>query len=223
MALMSWVRIDDHMADHPKILVLGELEPFAVTLQLRALCWSSRYSTDGFIAEKVVQALVRGFPAQDWPTVMMDAGLWDKAKGGWRVHDYLTYNPSRAQVLASRESARERMGKLRNGSLNVRTNIPGSSSEVHDSPSPSPTTTAWTREAVHDWVTAYGGKPSYGKLGRQLKPLLETYTWAEIRPAWCRYLAATKGQYASAQRFTETFGDWYKSAKDNYLRPEDLA
>jgi len=37
---------------------------------------------------------------------MVQAGLWDGRDGGYWVHDYLDYNPSRAEVLSRREQQR---------------------------------------------------------------------------------------------------------------------
>jgi hypothetical protein len=39
---------------------------------------------------------------------MIAAGLWEAANGGYMIHDFLVYNPSRKQVLEERERGRER-------------------------------------------------------------------------------------------------------------------
>src|SRR6266702_3713986 len=90
---MSWLRIDDHFADHPKLLRAG---PIAGWLHLAGLCYSARHLTDGFLPIEAVGTLVR-------------VGLWEEWRDedtflGYRIHDYLKYNPSRAEVEGERES-----------------------------------------------------------------------------------------------------------------------
>lgn len=49
----------------------------------------------------------------DWPRLLVDAGLWERAKGGFRIHDHLEYNPSREQVEAERRATAERVTRWR--------------------------------------------------------------------------------------------------------------
>lgn len=128
---MSWVRIDDQFPMHPKIVTAG---PLAEVLQERAACYASRQLTDGFIPFAVLPLLLVGFerlffdgkPAldYDWPGLMMsirvpgcDVGLWEKTDGGWLVHDYLDYNPSRYDIeqLRKTKSRAGRSGGLAKG------------------------------------------------------------------------------------------------------------
>src|SRR5205085_3339264 len=129
-----------NMAYHPKVLGFGQLAPLAIALQIRALCWSSRFLTDGKIPAEAIPRLLAGFAecsrelrtkfatrraakCIEWPAMMVRAGLWDEIPNqGYMIHDYLQYNPSRAQVLAAREAARERMHRVRNSSQNVQPN-----------------------------------------------------------------------------------------------------
>lgn len=39
---------------------------------------------------------------------LMAAGLWEMANGGYQLHDFLVYNPSKKQVLEERDRGRER-------------------------------------------------------------------------------------------------------------------
>jgi len=124
---MSWVRIDDAFDDHPKIL---KLSPFAVTLHVRALCWCSRHMTDGFVPEEAIERLTFGLTLNDadentlWPEAaasiedeLRRAELWEKCAGGWSIHDYLKYNPSRKSILSQRriKSDAGRQGGIRSG------------------------------------------------------------------------------------------------------------
>lgn len=100
--LVTWVRIDQDFADHPKVLAVG---PLGGMLQVRALCYCARHLTDGFVPERALPTLTADMDlgADAMRDIMVGAGLWDPADGGFQIHDYLTYNPSREIVLAERE------------------------------------------------------------------------------------------------------------------------
>lgn len=98
---MTWAKIDDHMPEHPKIVPAG---PLALALQVRAICYCARHLTDGFLPALMVGSLTYDLGNRDWPKVMTDAELWeyDEARSGFIVHDYLDYNPSKAEVQQTR-------------------------------------------------------------------------------------------------------------------------
>ena len=133
---MSWVRIDDQFPDHPKAIAIG-LE--GQGLQLAAICYCSRQLTDGFLPAAVLPRLTgMGEKAsQVWGRRMVAACLWEAVPGGFRIHDYLEYQPTREWILQKRaaESARKR-GGIR-PTLNDPTPTPlPTSSHVHPTPSP---------------------------------------------------------------------------------------
>lgn len=67
----------------------------------------------------------------------------------------------------------------------------------------------WSAEAVDDWQERYGpATAAAGKILGGLSPLLKHYKWAEVRPAWQRYLRETTHPSPSAANFREQFGDW---------------
>lgn len=105
---MTWVKIDDLMLEHPKIL---RLSSDAFRVHIAAICYSSRNLTDGHILD----AALPGLSATNGITKELErAKVWNRERGrGWVVHDYLVYNRSRAQVLAEREDARARRKKSR--------------------------------------------------------------------------------------------------------------
>lgn len=120
---MSWLRIDDHFADHPKLLRAG---PIAGWLHLAGLCYSARHLTDGFLPIEAVGTLATfngvsitgngqlfSEPVRvitmDLVETLVRVGLWEVWRDGdmflgYRIHDYLKYNPSRAEVEGERES-----------------------------------------------------------------------------------------------------------------------
>lgn len=116
---MSWARLDDGFADHPKILDLSDA---AFRLHVCALCLSSRRSTDGFIATRDLRILagmmldtVDLSPLVQELTKARDpyAPLWEAKEGGWEIHDFLEYNPPAELVEKQKARARERMKRLR--------------------------------------------------------------------------------------------------------------
>ena len=131
-----WVKLDDGFADHPKVI---QLNPLAVTMQVRALCYASRHLTDGFIPAGAVPQLLAGFERVimrdtpddgrsardvDWAGLMVEAGLWDRVEHGYLVHDFLDYNPSKSDVLKERKKTRDRITKLRrNGRVKSPQNV----------------------------------------------------------------------------------------------------
>jgi hypothetical protein len=110
---MSWIKIDDQYSHHPKIIITGAI---GVAIHVASLCYSSRYLTDGFIPQNalpLVLSIIDGpgiipeIKAMNWPQIMVDSGLWEKADGGYLIHDYLVYNPRKDKVLADRKAKSE--------------------------------------------------------------------------------------------------------------------
>ena len=55
--------------------------------------------TSGMVGEDVDMAWVI--------RLLVEAGLWEEVPGGYRVHDYLDYQPSKDEVITEREKKRE--------------------------------------------------------------------------------------------------------------------
>lgn len=110
---MTWVKIDDGFYQHPKLVRAG---PVGMALQIAALCYCNRNLTDGYLPEEAVPLLIAG--GMEVVPKMLELGLWGEVVGGYRVHDYLEYQPSREQVEAARKANAERVRRWRNGSSN---------------------------------------------------------------------------------------------------------
>jgi hypothetical protein len=67
---------------------------------------------------------------------------------------------------------------------------------------------AWVQTLGEAWIKIYGGIPSYGQIGKHLKPLVESQPFEVVEGHWGRYLAATEPRFASPARFAQTFGGW---------------
>jgi hypothetical protein len=123
---MPWTRLDDLFAQHPKMQAAG---PLGLALQTAALCYCNQYLTDGFVPRDVAAKLLRfdnidliddseheHATRMNWQLVvdrLVAVGAWDTVEGGWSIHDFDKYQPTREQVLAEREASRKRQLKLR--------------------------------------------------------------------------------------------------------------
>lgn len=131
---MTWVRLDDGFAQHPKVVAAG---PLAMAMQVAALCYCNKNLTDGFVPWPVAQSLLsweflgqendRGRPVfrigvscgmagddvtcQTAINALLLNGMWEETDGGFQIHDYLDYQPSKAEILALRVT-RSNAGKV---------------------------------------------------------------------------------------------------------------
>ena len=130
---MPWVRVDDRFDEHPKLARVG---PLGWGVWLAGLAYCNRNLTDGFIprasarrladfefeldGETYQLAVTAGMGgtdlSPDWViNLLLEAALWEEVKGGYRVHDYHEYQPSKERVLAERQKNAKRQEKFRNG------------------------------------------------------------------------------------------------------------
>ena len=104
---MAWVKLDDRYFANGKIL---KVSPSAVLLHIASMCHCASALNDGEfpLAELgIICAIAR---VQGPPEVaeLVQAGLWDEtgqcnAVTGYKVHDFLEYNPPAAKVRADRQ------------------------------------------------------------------------------------------------------------------------
>ncbi len=167
---MTWVRLDDQFSDHPKIVTVG---PLAAWLYVCGLCYCGRYLTDGFIPANQVHRLADIDGITPLVTALVTNRLWSQVEGegGYMVHDYLKYNPSREEVEAERaENARrqaewrDKHGKqARNGVTNAVSNPVSNTRPVPDPdphPQPHPDPQPEPRAITPTIVNTHSEKPS---------------------------------------------------------------
>lgn len=132
---MVWARIDDEILDNAKIAKAGV---FGFAMQVAGIAWCCRNLSDGHIPYARVTALLTltsvefdranplalpggpksmagdtGLDPYIVADHLVDVGLWSRTEHGYEIHDFLEYNPSRADVIAERERARKRVEKHR--------------------------------------------------------------------------------------------------------------
>lgn len=111
---MPWAKLDDDFHDHPKLIAAGVI---ATGIQARAISYCADLLTDGHISEGALPGLLTGLngtpppEGPDWPTYMVATGLWDRTARGYRVHDYLDYNPTKKEI-ESRRRLQAKSGRI---------------------------------------------------------------------------------------------------------------
>jgi len=124
---MGWVKLDDGFAEHPKIAAMSDA---ALALWVTSLAYCNRNLTDGFVPHAVGHGQLRYSEGNPVPAIreLEALGSWEAVEGGWKVHDYEDFQPSREGVLATRNATRERVKRHRNGVRNAGSNA-GSNAE----------------------------------------------------------------------------------------------
>lgn len=115
-----WVRIDDRLPRHPKILAAGALlgrdgTSRAIACFLTSLCYCAEHLTDGQVSPEALGTMRQ----QVWnphktAEALATVGLFERIETGYQIHDYHNYNPSAVAVKEkrARDSARKRGGIL---------------------------------------------------------------------------------------------------------------
>ena len=103
---MAWVKLDDSVWSHPKLIGLTDT---AHTLWVRTLCWSAEHLTDGLLPDSV-RNLIGQF-TDSTAKELVDAGLWEETTNGYEIVNYLKWNPSAQKVKDNR--ARDRLRKAK--------------------------------------------------------------------------------------------------------------
>jgi hypothetical protein len=137
---MSWVRLDDQFADHPKVAGLSN---DAFCLHVTAMCWTAKQQTDGKLPSRLLSRLA--WRCQDPATAAAElqaAGVWDKTPEGWEIHDFLVYNPTKEQAaeLAAKRSEAGKAGATARWQSDGKSHgsVDGKTMPPSPSPSPSP-------------------------------------------------------------------------------------
>ena len=122
-----WSKLDDALLTNPKVLIAGDLlgknGPGMVQGMFSlGLMYANKHGTDGHLAKSVVKSFVSHFAE---PLKVADAlvsgGLWEKASGGYQIHDFLDHNFKAEDVQSGRIERAEikaragRIGGLKSG------------------------------------------------------------------------------------------------------------
>lgn len=105
---MTWFRVDDKFAFHPKAVRAGNE---AVGAWVRLGAWSSDQMTDGEIPTDIAMVIANG--KQDVLDQLVTARLLVPVEAGYQMHDFLDWNPSAKQLKRQRKADAERKRGLR--------------------------------------------------------------------------------------------------------------
>lgn len=108
---MAWVKLTDDFPKNIKVISAG-LE--ARALYITALCHCNENLTDGFVDSRFLVSLgiLTGLSdAQASANRLVEVGLWEQCDGGYKVHDYHDYNPTRAEVIEKRQQISQERSK----------------------------------------------------------------------------------------------------------------
>ena len=90
-------------------------------LDVAAFCFCAKAENDGNFGTHdvpLVAALCKLGEVTPELEELVKAGRWEVTEDGYRVHDFLVYNPSHAQLQTQREATKERVAKFRAGKRN---------------------------------------------------------------------------------------------------------
>ena len=132
---MPWFMVDDKLHGHRKRIRAG-IE--AMGLWCVAGSWCADHLSDGFIQDYV--ALDLDPKAERHAAKLVSANFWTETEQngerGWQFHDWTGMQPTRVEVEAKREAAKERMRKVRStrsGSRELQANEQRTDANVRES------------------------------------------------------------------------------------------
>lgn len=88
---LTFIKLLDEFPGHPKIVGLSDA---AFRTYIEALCYCSRYLTDGAIPEQAA----RRFASPKSLSELIAADLMERHSGAVHIHDYLEHQTSRHHV-----------------------------------------------------------------------------------------------------------------------------
>ena len=125
---MTWLKVDDKISGHAKVLKAGNA---AFGAWVRMAAWCAERGSDGVIP---VEAAVLYANTEEL-AALLRVGLLHTHSEGYEIHDFLKYNPSRAQIASNRarwlKNSAERRGVSRDSREESR-ECPGSGSGSGD-------------------------------------------------------------------------------------------
>lgn len=107
---MTWVKLDDNFVDHPKVTKLSD---GAFRMHLAGISHASRNLTDGRLDRHIPRRLTSSRRPGQLVRELVESGLWDETENGYEIHDYLDFQPSRAEVIERRQRDAERKRRAR--------------------------------------------------------------------------------------------------------------
>ncbi len=213
---MPWLKIDDQFPGHRKVRRLSDS---AFRLHTTALCACAHDLTDGKVTREDIEDMpgVKKRYVERSISDLTRAKVWqirdEDGTGVWWIHDYLDYNPSRAEVMAGREQARIRQQKWKEKHVEAKSNAVTNAS-TNASPNASPTlprsvpfrsvpstTPAAADDGFNEWWAIYPHKVAKGAATKAYKAALKKTDAATLLSS----ITAQLAWFASCIRNGEDF------------------
>lgn len=113
---MSFAQFHDGFYRNPKVRAAG---PDAAWMWAASIGYANERLTDGFIPAVALHDLVAldAKPRLKLAAKLVEVGLWEPCEGGWMIHDFLNWNPSKKAVLERRAANLARVNKHRDNAV----------------------------------------------------------------------------------------------------------
>lgn len=113
-----WTKLDDELMDHQKLFTAGKAlgangPAIALGFYAVSLMWSNKHLTNGFLPESTIERFSHVRNPRAVADALVRAGLLDRARGGFLIHDFNEYNPSPRVLKAQRRANRLRQQRHR--------------------------------------------------------------------------------------------------------------
>jgi hypothetical protein len=183
---VPFIRLCDNYVDHPKIDKLGD---GAFRLWHQGLAFCRRFQTDGMIPYVTARGLKAYSPKRARelcaPWTEGATALWVETPGfGYRVHDYLEWNPTKDEENERRTGTRDRMRQFRERRSDIN-GAPGTSIRPSGDAVTAPSLTRHTpsvtnahvpdRIGIGQGIDREKGSGEKPDLGERARWLLESY------------------------------------------------
>jgi hypothetical protein len=111
---MTWAKVDDSFHSHPKVRAAWYRCATAVGLQVMAISYAADHETDGLVPGWFMEGLLpKAKERKLVVSTLLDLVMLEESGADFEVHDFLDYNPSKADMAARREREAERKRKAR--------------------------------------------------------------------------------------------------------------
>ena len=200
---MAWIKIDDQFRNHPKVLAAG---PLASWLYVCSLTFAGQYLTDGHIPSTMLGMLAAVDNAQELADRLVDVGLWEEVEGGYQIHDFTEYNPTREEVRGVRAARAEagRRGGLNSAASKRQANATANEQQNSTpSPSPSPSPIPIPAAAAPELRPEPNADPVVAHLFGLLDKAAVIVNGAMQAEAWTDLLDITRDKTLLSETFVE--------------------
>jgi hypothetical protein len=221
--LTPMIYLDELIAEHRKILRAGTLigdaqggAMAALGLYVAAIGYARKHLTDGVVPDEFLQKVSRNERAI---LSLGRAKLIKKLRGNsWRIHDYLDWNKSAAEVLAERQVTRKRQKRfrdkqpvenshvtpLRTGEVTVLSRLRNGGSPIPDPRSPIPDPQDRSTSTVPDQVGGEGVRKDDWNSGSAAPDTRATHTPSSSQAKRLAKAPAADGNFAVLERLAHT-------------------